>query len=69
MGNVQEAAKRGQTQVTVERRLYDVGSILCSANLIKKTYLGRRRCSRRPPPSTRAHCRNRSETRCSSLRS
>jgi hypothetical protein len=33
-------------QVTVERRLYDIGSILSSANLIKKTYLGRKRCVR-----------------------
>ena len=31
-------------QVTVERRLYDIGSILSSANLIKKSYLGRKRC-------------------------
>lgn len=33
------------TQVTVERRLYDIGSILSSANLIKKSYLGRKRCA------------------------
>jgi hypothetical protein len=32
-------------QVTVERRLYDIGSILSSANLIKKSYLGRKRCA------------------------
>ncbi len=69
MGNVQDAAKRGQTQVTVERRLYDVGSILCSANLIKKTYLGRRRCSRPPLPSTKAHCRNTYEMHCNSHQS
>lgn len=35
-------------QVTVERRLYDIGSILSSANLIKKSYLGRKRCESAP---------------------
>ncbi len=36
------AAKRGQAQITVERRLYDIGSILSSVGLIEKTYLGKR---------------------------
>lgn len=35
--------RKYSVQVTVERRLYDIGSILSSANLIKKTYLGRKR--------------------------
>ena len=42
------AAKRAQAQITVERRLYDIGSILCSVGLIEKTYLGKR-CA---PPSS-----------------
>jgi len=38
----QDAERRAQTLVTVERRLYDIGSILCSIGLIEKTYLGHR---------------------------
>ena len=34
--------KRPQAQITVERRLYDIGSILSSVGLIEKTYLGKR---------------------------
>lgn len=34
--------KRAQAQITVERRLYDIGSILSSVGLIEKTYLGKR---------------------------
>ncbi|KAK9918231.1 hypothetical protein WJX75_002424 [Coccomyxa subellipsoidea] len=36
------AARRAQAQITVERRLYDIGSILSSVGLIEKTYLGKR---------------------------
>eukprot|EP00873_Tetraselmis_striata_P013019 jgi/Tetstr1/433283/TSEL_022571.t1 len=34
----EDAPRRAQTMVTVERRLYDIGSILSSIGLIKKTY-------------------------------
>lgn len=33
---------RSQTQITVERRLYDIGSILCSVGLIERIYLKKR---------------------------
>ena len=33
---------KSQTQITVERRLYDIGSILTSVGLIEKTYMGKR---------------------------
>jgi E2F/DP family winged-helix DNA-binding domain len=36
------APRRAKTVVTVERRLYDIGSILASLDLIEKTYLGKR---------------------------
>lgn len=36
-----EGAAR-QQRITVERRLYDIGSILASIGLIDKTYLGKR---------------------------
>lgn len=42
--------KRPQAQITVERRLYDIGSILSSVGLIEKTYLGKR-CVSLPPAS------------------
>lgn len=35
-------SRRSQTQITIERRLYDIGSILTAVGLIQKTYLGRR---------------------------
>jgi len=38
----EDAPRRAQTMVTVERRLYDIGSILSSIGLIKKTYVGKR---------------------------
>ena len=40
-GQVKEE-KRQQTQITVERRLYDVGSILATLRLIQRTYIGKR---------------------------
>jgi hypothetical protein len=33
---------RTQTQITVERRLYDIGSILCSLGLVERVYLKKR---------------------------
>lgn len=41
------AARRAQAQITVERRLYDIGSILSSVGLIEKSYLGKR-CAASP---------------------
>lgn len=34
--------RKSQTQITIERRLYDIGSILTAVGLIEKTYLGKR---------------------------
>ena len=34
---------RSQTQITVERRLYDIGSILGSVGLVEKIYIGKRK--------------------------
>ena len=31
-------------QITVERRLYDIGSILATLNLIQRTYVEGKRC-------------------------
>lgn len=42
IGNGVAEARRSQTQITIERRLYDIGSILTAVGLIQKTYLGRR---------------------------
>lgn len=36
------AQRKNQTQITIERRLYDIGSILTAVGLIEKTYLGKR---------------------------
>ena len=36
---------RSQTQITVERRLYDIGSILCSIGLVKRVYVQKRQPS------------------------
>ena len=33
---------RSQTQITVERRLYDIGSILCSLGLVERVYIKKR---------------------------
>ena len=33
---------RSQTQITVERRLYDIGSILCSIGIIERIYVKKR---------------------------
>lgn len=33
---------RSQTQITVERRLYDIGSILCSLGLVDRVYIKKR---------------------------
>jgi hypothetical protein len=33
---------RSQSQITVERRLYDIGSILCSLGLVERVYLKKR---------------------------
>jgi hypothetical protein len=33
---------RSQTQITVERRLYDIGSILCSLGLVERVYMKKR---------------------------
>lgn len=41
----QTSAKRQQTQITVERRLYDIGSILATLNLIQRTYIEGKRCA------------------------
>ena len=41
-GVADPAARRSQTQVTVERRLYDIGSILCSVGLVERIYLKKR---------------------------
>ncbi|RMZ57784.1 hypothetical protein APUTEX25_003489, partial [Auxenochlorella protothecoides] len=35
-------AARSQTQITVERRLYDISSILCSVGLIQRVYVKKR---------------------------
>lgn len=42
IGNSVVEARRSQTQITIERRLYDIGSILTAVGLIQKAYLGRR---------------------------
>ena len=39
---------RSQTQITVERRLYDIGSILCSIGLIARIYVKKRWVAGRP---------------------
>jgi hypothetical protein len=47
-GGVADPSKhRSQTQITVERRLYDIGSILCSVGLLERIYMKKRwgRCS------------------------
>ncbi len=42
IGNAVVEARRSQTQITIERRLYDIGSILTAVGLIQKAYLGKR---------------------------
>ena len=44
IGNQVKETKRQQTQITVERRLYDIGSILATLNLIQRTYVEGKRC-------------------------
>lgn len=41
-GRAGAAQGKSQAQVTVERRLYDIGSILTSLGLIEKMYMGKR---------------------------